>query len=133
MGYDLYRRNPFSEYLKKLVADIGHDNPGYEGILELQSIGSRDDFFDRVEGKMPGYRICKPEVERITKGNSKARHALAYSHVKISDIPEELQEDEASDKRVQWIIERIPQEELEKLEEDERFWEQLLSLGKSSL
>ena len=133
LGYDLYRRNPFSEYLKKLVADIGHDNPGYEGILELQSIGSRDDFFDRVEGKMPGYRICKPEVERITKGNSKARHALAYSHVKISDIPEELQEDEASDKRVQWIIERIPQEELEKLEEDERFWEQLLSLGKSSL
>ena len=71
--------------------------------------------------------------DRITKGNSKARHALAYSHVKISDIPEELQEDEASDKRVQWIIERIPQEELEKLEEDERFWEELLSLGKSSL
>ena len=133
LDYDPYRRNPFSEYLNKLVADIGHDNPGYEDILELQSVDNRDDFFDRAEGKMPGYTICKPEVERITKGNSKARHALAYSHVKISDIPEELQEDAASEKRVQWVIEKIPQDELEKLEEQERFWEQLLSLGKPSL
>ena len=133
LDYDPYRRNPFSEYLKKLVADIGHGNPGYEDILELQSIDDRDDFFDRAVGKMPGYRICKPEVEKITKGNPKAKHALAYSHVKISDIPEELQEDEASEKRVQWIIERIPQDELEQLEEQERFWEQLLSLGKPSL
>lgn len=53
-GYNPDRSNPFSEYLKKLVADLGQDNPGYEGILELQSINNRDDFFDRVEGKMPG-------------------------------------------------------------------------------
>lgn len=81
---------------------------------------------------MPGYTLCKSEIESITKGNSKAKHALAWGHVKISDIPEELQEDEASEKRIQWMIERIPQNELEKLEEHERFWEEILSVGKPS-
>ena len=133
LGYSPYRRNPFSEYLKKLVADIGHDIPGYEGILELQSLDSIDDCFFRAEGKLPEYSICKPQIERITERNSKAKHALAYGHVKVTDIPEELLGDEASEKRVQWIIERIPQDELEKLEEQERFWEQLLSPGQPSL
>lgn len=131
IGFNPYRENPFSEYLKKLIADICKAEE-CEGLLALQSIDSRDDFFIRAESKMPGYTLCKSEIESITKGNSKAKHALAWGHVKISDIPEELQEDEASEKRIQWMIERIPQNELEKLEEHERFWEGILSLGKPS-
>ena len=126
-GFDPYRENPFSEYLKKLIADICKAKE-CEGILELQSIDSSDDFFIRAEGKMPDYALCNSEIESITKGNSKAKYALAWGHVKISDIPEELQEDEASEKRIQWMMERIPQDELEKLEEQEKFWEGLLSL-----
>ena len=126
-GYNPYRNNPFSEYLKKFVADVDDNN---DNIVELHSL-DKDDVFFRAEGKMPEYSICKPELERITKGNSRARHALAWGNVKISDIPEELQEDEASAKRVQWMIERIPQDELEKLEEEERFWEQILNIGQT--
>ena len=127
LGFNPYRENPFSEYLKKLIADISKTEE-CEGILELQSIDSSDDFFIRAESKMPGYTLCKSEIESITKGNSKAKHALAWGHVKISDIPEELQGDEASEKRIQWMMERIPQDELEKLGEQEQFWERLLSL-----
>ena len=126
-GFNPYRNNPFSEYLKKFVADVDDNN---DNIVDLHSL-DKDDVFFRAEGKMPEYSICKPELERITKGNSRARHALAWGHVKISDIPEELQEDEASAKRVQWMIERIPQDELEKLEEKERFWDQILNIGQT--
>ena len=125
-GFNPYRSNPFSEYLKKLVAGIEGSDEDTHNIVEIQSL-DRDDVFFRAEGKMPEYSICKSEVERLTKGNRKARHALAYSHVKISDISEELQKDEASEKRVQWMMERIPQDELEELEEQERFWDRILS------
>jgi hypothetical protein len=61
---------------------------------------------------MPSYRIGSDIIARLTGDDPDAEYALLRGHVRLKDIPEELSGDENEEKRVDWMIARIPREEL---------------------
>jgi transcriptional regulator with XRE-family HTH domain len=101
LGYDPNTNNPLADYLRALAGDLGTKN------LELDP-----EFFEIGSFGFPEYRIGAGLLNELTAGNDDAEYALACGHVRIPDIPEELLGADKSERRVEWLISRIPDEEI---------------------
>ena len=98
---DLEISNPFADYLAHLAEGID------PGTVELD----RDlSFADAPEG-FPAYSLFEDDLAAITGGSDRARHALERGHARLTDIPNELKSEAATDARVAWLEERVPDEE----------------------
>ena len=96
--------NPFASYLRTLKAklDITDD--------DKVKVGEEKDG-DLVFGsplKFPDYDVCYDELDRIANGSSSAKVALEAGHVKLSEIPEELMAEDASEERAKWFGDKLP-------------------------
>jgi len=100
-GYDRSVNNPFADYLKEFARDVAADivsfdeEPGW-----------------KTSPGLPEYRIGAEIIDQLTNGNSDAEYALMRGHVRIKDIPRDLNVVEKADERVAWMIAQIPEEEL---------------------
>ena len=103
MGYALWENNPFSDYLRKLAADL--DNPGAVHCDGDDIDGYLSGF---GAGRFPDYDIWKDEVDRITSFSDKARKALEAGCVRLDDIPAELWEEGAAESRAEWLEGKLP-------------------------
>ncbi len=56
-------------------------------------------------------------LDDLAGGNLDAEYALACGHVRIADIPDELLGEDNAEKRVEWIVSHIPEDELADREE----------------
>ena len=103
-GYSLWESNPFSDFLRRLVADL--DNPG--------AVRCDGDDIDGYlagfgAGRFPGYDIWRDELDRITNSSDKARRALEEGCVRLDDIPAELWEEGAAERRAEWLEGKLPE------------------------
>ena len=103
-GYDHSKNNPFADYLRQLAAGID------PSVVELDAEGNA------LSLLIPKHRIGQADLKRITGGDFWATFALERGHARIRDIPKELQGDSASEKRIAWLTERIPQTAREEFE-----------------
>ena len=98
--------NPFAEYLRKFAADL--DIPGIEvdkGFVTGTILDS-----------MPAYSVCKDELERIVPIGSPAYFALSHCDARLSDIPENLESDDAAKEREEWLVSKVSQNTIKRLE-----------------
>lgn len=97
--FDSSKNNPFTYYLRKLANEL--DIPGIvgvdEGVLNIAS-----DF------KFPHYDICNDELDRIANGSPDAKKALEIGFARLSEISDELMAEDASEKRAEWLEEKLP-------------------------
>ena len=75
-------RNPFADYLRKLVEDIGRP--------ELIDLDSYDHGRAIAPAGMPGYRIYGGDLEAMAPLDSDAMCALHVGDAGLSDIPDEF-------------------------------------------
>lgn len=93
--------NPFSSYLREVANTLKPaDGAGVVGV----DGGDHGFGFSRF----PDYDVCRDELDSITNGSSKAKAALEFGLVRLSDIPEELMAEDAGEKREEWFKDRIP-------------------------
>ncbi|MDE0004501.1 MAG: helix-turn-helix transcriptional regulator [Rhodospirillaceae bacterium] len=99
--------NPFVEYLQKLAGNL--DIPGIE-------VGGDDGYVSSsaLDG-MPAYSVCKDELERIAT-NPLAYFVLRYGDVRLPDIPENLEPDDAAKQRGEWLVSKISKDTIQRLE-----------------
>lgn len=92
--------NPFIDYLQKLEREIAAPDR-----VTINGLGGSelDDF--------PAYELCESDLERITAGSARARHALRNGHARLGDIPDELRGDDASAARAAWLEAKVPEDE----------------------
>lgn len=102
LGYDSNTNNPFADYLRELVRDLEEVDISLDpdGIPEIGPLG------------FPEYRIGQDLLSSLTGDNPDAEYALACGHVRLSDIPDDLLGDDKTEMRVEWIVSRIPEDEL---------------------
>ena len=111
---DQKTNNPFTEYLHQLAVDL--DIPGIE--VDEGFVSSS------VLDGMPAYSVCKDKLEKIAPVSSKAFIALQTADARISDIPEHLRSDSATEQRQEWLEKKISRktnqwlEELDKLRKE---------------
>ena len=98
---DLFEGNPFASYLRQLASALKPaDGPGVVGV----DGGDHDFGFSRF----PDYDVCQDELDRITNDSSKARAALEFGFVRLSDILEDLMVEDAGEERAKWLEDQIP-------------------------
>ncbi len=100
-GYDDSQHNPFASYLRSLCK---HIDPA---AVELDPHGQRE---WKTDDCIPDYRIATGKFEALTCGDPWAEFAIERNHVRISDIPVELMDDDHDAERIAWIITKIPHE-----------------------
>jgi len=110
LGYDRSHINPFSAYLREFADDFSTTNVGIEAdkFSFEQTYEGLDDF--------PQYRIGGDLIEDLTADDAVAYHALKLGHVRLGEIPEELLGAGNTDKRVEWLTHRIPDNERAEIE-----------------
>ena len=98
--------NPFVEYLKRVslkhapgLVDVDHDS-------------------DRSK-KLPAYLI-KPVIDHFTGGDDRARYALLRKHARLGSMPADLWGDDATERRIAWLAQQVPDEEWKKHQAAER-------------
>ncbi len=106
----LYEVSPFADYLCKLSEDLG-----ISGIVNFGS-----GVADEPWGTEP-YQVCENELNEITGGSKYARWALEYGDVRLSEIPKELMLEQAEDRRIDWLENKLSDKTREIMEEHERF------------
>jgi transcriptional regulator with XRE-family HTH domain len=99
LGYDPSENNPFADYLAEFAKEV-----------EAKSI-TFEKGWKTSEG-MPNFRIGAEFIEQLTGHDPDAEYALLRGHVRLKDIPIELDGDGREAERVGWMIARIPDEEL---------------------
>ena len=107
--FDPSTDNPFAGYLRELKAKLG-----ITGDVDVSS-------GNLVFGsplKFPDYDICRDELDSIANGSTNAKRALETGHARLSEIPEELMAEDASEERTQWLEDRLPDTFKEKTTED---------------
>ncbi|WP_217358834.1 helix-turn-helix transcriptional regulator [Ruegeria sp. HKCCA0235A] len=104
LGYNPNFNNPFADYLREQAQAHG----GAEIVLDPAPFGSEIGQFG-----FPEYRIGIERVNKLTGNDPDAEYALACGHVNIADIPTELQSEDTIEKRVEWIISHIPDDEVD--------------------
>ena len=96
--FDSTEENPFANYLRKLAKEL--DNAGVvnvdNGTLDLGS-----------EYKFPTYNICGDELDCIANGSPDAKRSLETGCARLSEIPKELIEEDAGEKRAAWLKEKL--------------------------
>ena len=97
--FDFTEGNPFANYLRKLAKEL--KNAGGvvnvdEGTLDLGGVS-------RSKHKFPYYDICGDELNRIANGSPDAKRTLETGCARLSEIPKELMEKDADEKRAEWL------------------------------
>lgn len=101
LGYDPNTNNPFADYLRDLARGLGETDVTLDpGVFEIGPLG------------FPEYRIGAGLLQELAAGNADAEYALACGHVRIPEIPEELLGAENTQRRVEWLISRVPDDEI---------------------
>ena len=95
--FDPSKDNPFANYLRKLAKK-------FDIVDTDDNLGS----FGSPWLRFPDYDICRDELDEITKSSSNARRALETGCVRLSDIPKELMEEDAGEKRAEWLERELP-------------------------
>ncbi len=97
--FDSSKNNPFTHYLRKLAEELAAS-----GVVDVDSgvLSLASNF------KFPHYDICREELYYISNGSSKARRTLETGHVRLSEIPEELMAEDAGERRVKWLEDKLP-------------------------
>ena len=120
---DPYPADPFTRYLQRLAEESGS-----ELIRILPEARSRDDF-DKHDDWMTSsqfahssvyYSIDPAELDRLAGDGRWARMALRRGHAPVADIPEHLLDDDASEERTAWLESKMPQDEREEVEAEDR-------------
>ena len=107
--------NPFRQYLAHLQLDTelieftngfmsDRFSVGYYWVINSREL-------HRLTGSDPRNNDPEPSIW--------ARRALQWGHVKVTDIPPDLMDDGASDKRIAWLADKVPQDE----RDDYKAWE----------
>lgn len=100
LGYDPNTNNPFADYLRELS-------------LKLRQPGRVLVDHDSLEPSgFPDFWIGHQLVKEITGSDPDAEYALACGHVRLSDTPDDLLGEEQTEKRIEWIVSHIPEDEL---------------------
>ena len=107
--FDPSTDNPFAGYLRELKAKLG--------ITSDVDVGSGNLMFG-APLKFPDYDICCDELDSIANGSTNAKRTLETGHARLSEIPEELMAEDASEERTQWLEDRLPGTFKEKTTED---------------
>ena len=97
--FDPLKVNPFVHYLRKLASE--------PTISEVVYVDKGDLNF-RSQYKFPDYEVCTEELDYISQGSSKARRTLETGHVRLSEIPEELMAEDAGERRIKWLENKLP-------------------------
>ena len=97
--FDPAESNPFACYLRKLADDLGRP-----GVVDL----ARDDLSYGSPLKFPDYNICRDEIDAVANSSSDARRALEVGATRLTEIPEELMGENASEERAAWLEDRLP-------------------------
>ena len=98
VSFDPYEDNPFASYLRKLKDELD-----LAGVVDVDS----GELMFGVPLKFPNYNICRDELDRITNGSDLAKMALGTGGARLSEIPEELMAEDASEKRTQWLEDKL--------------------------
>ena len=97
--FDFKQKNPFAHHLRKLVDELA-----VPGVVDVD----RGDLSMASNYKFPNYDICRDELDHIANGSSDARNALVTGCVRLSEIPDELMDEDAGEERARWLEERLP-------------------------
>ena len=91
--------NPFVNYLCELAGELK-----VPGVVKVM----RDD--ECAFSNFPGCNICREDLDRITGKDERAQDALVYGHSRLSEIPEELmqEDDDSVTKRIEWLRDQLP-------------------------
>ena len=97
--FDSSKNNPFTHYLRKLAEELAAS-----GVVDVDSgvLSLASNF------KFPHYDICRDELDRIANGSPIARICLETGCARLSEIPEDLMAEDASEKRAKWLEEKLP-------------------------
>lgn len=98
VSFDPYEDNPFASYLRKLKDELD-----LAGVVDVDS----GELMFGVPLKFPNYNICRDELDRITNGSDLAKMALGTGGARLSEIPAELMAEDASEKRTQWLEDKL--------------------------
>ena len=98
--FDPSTENPFASHLRNLAADL--DRPGVVKV-ELGGLSYGGPWL-----RFPDYDLCDDEIMSVTNDSPDARRALETGHVRLSEIPEDLNGEDAGKERVAWLEERLP-------------------------
>ena len=109
-GYDRDTNNPFADYLRHLAAQI--DDSDNVEMNEDEGV----EFFGPLEN-FPKFTVCGADFAKFTGGSATLNLAARLGLLHIDRIPEELLADDASDKRIAWLEERLD-EQLRELPEE---------------
>ena len=93
------KENPFANYLRKLADELA-----ISGVVDVDNgdLNMASDF------KFPHYDICSEELDHIANGSPIAKICLETGCARLSEIPEELMAEDTSEKRAEWLEERLP-------------------------
>ena len=97
--FDPSTDNPFASYLRRLKAELD-----ITGVVDVDS----DDLMFGSPLKFPDYDICRDELDGIANGSRYAKIALETGDARISEIPEKLMTEDASEERANWLGDRLP-------------------------
>ena len=101
LGYNRDENNPFADYLRELANKI--DKPDVVDISDsLICYGILDSF--------PFHEVCATELSKVTGGSRIAAHVLKNGYARLTDIPDELWAKGATESRVKWLEEKLPEE-----------------------
>lgn len=94
--FDPSENNPFASYLRSLAVP---------GVVDVDS----GELTLASQFRFPDYHICPDELDGIANGSTNARWALETGYARLSEIPEELQEEKAGEERAKWLEDRLPE------------------------
>ena len=93
--FDPSENNPFASYLRSLAVP---------GVVDVD----RGDLTLAQQVRFPDYHIFPDEVDGIANGSEEAKWALETGYARLSEIPEELLEENAGEERAKWLEDRLP-------------------------
>ena len=99
--FDPSIENPLASHLRRLAADL--DRPG---VVKVERGGLS---YGAPWSRFPDYDLCDDELDSVTNGSAEAKRALETGHVRLSEIPGDLNEVEAGEKRAAWLEGRLPE------------------------
>ena len=98
--FDPSEGNPFANYLRKLADDLNRP-----GVVKVES---GDLSYGAPWLKFPDYNLCDDKLGDTTNGSPDARRALETGFVRLSDIPAELEGEDAGEERAVWLEDKLP-------------------------
>ena len=96
--FDPSTDNPFASYLRKLKAELD-----ITGVVDVDS----GDLMFGSPLRFPDYDICRDELDGIASGSHFATMALETGDARLSEIPDELMEEDAGEERAKWLGDKL--------------------------